>query len=253
MKKRLNFLPALLLLLLLCGATAAQNTPTADEILDRSEEQLKGKSSKGEYTMRVVTPDYTRSFTMQSWWVEENDKALIKIIAPKREAGNKTLKIGNEIWMYLRNTETTVKIPPSMMLQSWNGSDYTFDDLVRESSLRDDYDVSLLGSETAEGAQCWKLSLKPHDDAPVVWGVIEYWVRSADFLPAKILYYDEKNVLVRSQVFRDYAEAGGRKIPRTWIMRDELKPGHSTEMSFNDVEFDIEIPDNIFSFQALER
>ncbi len=33
------------------------------------------------------------------------------------------------MWEYLKNTETTIKIPPSMMLQSWNGSDFTNDDL----------------------------------------------------------------------------------------------------------------------------
>ncbi len=244
---------AILFVISLIATTAAQDSPTAQDILDRSEDQLKGRSSSGTYTMKVITPDYTRSFSMESHWVEENDKALIKVLAPKREAGNKTLKIGNEIWMYLRNTETTIKIPPSMMLQSWNGSDYTFDDLVRESNIKTDYRVSIADEVMIEDEPCWKLLLAPRPDAPVVWGKIHYWVRKQDYLPAKIQFFDEKNTLIRSQVFNDFRETGGRKLPLAWIMINELKPGHKTVMVLDDVKFDIDIADRVFSFQALER
>lgn len=226
---------------------------TADEILTKSENQIKGSSSYSIYIMRVITPDFTRELKMESWWTENDDKALITMIAPKREAGNKTLKIGNEIWMYLRNTETTIKIPPSMMLQSWNGSDYTYDDLVRESNLKTDYAVSLSGQETKGNEMCWKLELIPNPDAPVVWGKIHYWVRQTDYLPAEVRYYDEKGKSIRTQIFKEHKVLGNRKLPSVWIMKNELKPGHQTEMILETVEFDKAIPDKVFSFQALER
>ncbi|MCF8412410.1 MAG: outer membrane lipoprotein-sorting protein, partial [Melioribacteraceae bacterium] len=164
---------------------------TANEIIARAENILKGESAHGTIEMEIVTPDYERTLKMESWWVG-NEKALIVIEKPRREAGNKTLKIGNEMWNYLRNTETTIKIPPSMMLQSWNGSDFTNDDLVRESNLEDDYEQSIIADEEVDGEMCWKILLVPKPDAPVVWGKLHYWVRKSDYIPAVVEYYDEK-------------------------------------------------------------
>lgn len=239
----------LALLLALYGIALPQN---AEEIIRKAEDAIKGKTSHGIFVMRVVTPDYERTLKMESWWVG-NDKALIEILEPKREAGNRTLKIGNEIWMYLRSTETTIKIPPSMMLQSWNGSDYTYDDLVRESNLIRDYEISLMGIDTISGAACWKLQLIPRPEAPVVWGKLWYWVRQSDYLPARVEYYSEKGDLVRTMVFEDFKFMAGRKIPTKWIMRNETKQGHFTEFQILQVEFDISIPDRIFTFRGLER
>ena len=133
---------------------------TAEEIIKKSEDLIKGETSHGTFIMTVSTPDYSREITMESWWVG-NSKALISIKSPKKEAGNKTLKIGNEMWNYLKNTETTIKIPPSMMLQSWNGSDFTNDDLVRESNLSDDYNQKILAEEDIGGEKYWKIELDP--------------------------------------------------------------------------------------------
>ena len=142
----------------------------AKQIIQRAEDAIKGKtSSYSVMEMTVRTPDYTRTMTMESW-TSGTSKALVKILSPVREAGNRTLKLGNDIWMYLRNTETTIRIPPSMMLQSWNGSDYTYDDMVREETLTKDYDIKLVGSEKIAGVDCWKLQLIPKPNAPVVWG-----------------------------------------------------------------------------------
>ncbi len=156
---------------------------TAEEIVTKAENDVKGKSSYGTIEMIIKTPDYIRTLKMESWWVG-NEKTLIVTKAPAKEEGNKTLKIGDEIWTYLRNTETTIKIPPSMMLQSWNGSDFTNDDLVRESNLVKDYNLTILDTEKINNEKCWKVQLVPKTDAPVVWGKIYYWVRMSDYLPA---------------------------------------------------------------------
>ncbi|RCK77558.1 MAG: Outer membrane lipoprotein-sorting protein [Ignavibacteriae bacterium] len=225
---------------------------SAYEIVKKSEEILKGKTSKGRFKMTVITPEYTRTMEMESWWVE-NEKALIVIKSPKREAGNKTLKIKNELWMYLRNTETTIKIPPSMMLQSWNGSDFTNDDLVRESNLVEDYFLTLLGEDTIESNICWKVELRPKPTTAVVWGKILYWCRKKDFLPVKTYYFDEKEKLIRSLIYSDYKVLGGRLIPSKWIMLNHVKKGNRTEFEILDIQFDIKISDRIFSFQELEK
>lgn len=225
---------------------------TAEEIVSKAENDIKGKSSYGTIEMIIKTPDYTRSLKMDSWWVG-NEKALIVTKSPAKGEGNKTLKIGNEIWSYLRNTETTIKIPPSMMLQSWNGSDYTNDDLVRESNLIKDYDLKILKTENIDNEVCWKIELTPKPDAPVVWGKIYYWVRKADYLPALVQYYDEKGKMIRYLVYSDVKIFHGRKMPSKWIMFNSAKQGHSTEIIIDDMHFDIKIPDKIFSYQELER
>ncbi len=228
------------------------NSQTAEEIIEKAEDLLKGSSAKGTIEMNIITPDYERTMKMESWWVG-NEKALIVILSPRKEKGNKTLKIGNEMWSYLRNTETTIKIPPSMMLQSWNGSDFTNDDLVRESNLTRDYDQELLGEEEIDGDTCWKILLDPKPDAPVVWGKLLYWVRKADYTPARVDYYDEKGKLMRYMLFSEIKQFGKRKTPSVWTMVNEVKPGHSTTFKILDMEFDTKISDRKFSFQELER
>lgn len=236
-------------LLLVSQSVYAQ---TAEEIVRRSEGLLKGETSKGTFRMTIVTPNYTRTMEMDSWWIG-TEKALIIIKSPRREAGNKTLKVNNELWMYLRNTETTIKVPPSMMLQAWNGSDFTNDDLVRETDLVRDYSTTIIGEEIIEGEKCWKIELLPKPHAPVVWGKILHWVRKADYLPAATEYYDEKGTLMRKMVYSDFRVMGGRKFPAKWIMINIAKQGHRTEFETLDIAFNIKISNRIFSFQELER
>lgn len=230
---------------------------TAREIIEKAENLLRGTSSHGTFAMTVVTPEFTRSLTMESWWVEETpsekDRSLIVILEPGKEEGNKWLKIGNEMWNYLRATETVIKIPPSMMLQSWNGSDFTNDDLARESSLSKDYVPEFAGEEPVDGEPCWKLLLVPEPEAPVVWGSLSIWVRKKDLLPATVQYFDEKGTLVRTMVYSDIRKAGGRMIPTTWTMVNMVREGRRTEFRIIDITFDQPVPDRMFSFRELER
>jgi len=225
---------------------------SAEEIIKKAEDAVKGKTSHAEIEMIIKTPDYTRDLKMKSWWIG-NDKALIITEAPIKEKGNKTLKIGNEMWEYLKNTETTIKIPPSMMLQSWNGSDFTNDDLVRESNLTKDYNQKIIAEENISGQDTWKIQLIPKPDAPVVWGKIYYWVIKKNYLPSVVQYFDEKGNMVRYLVYSDIKNFHNRVIPSKWVMHNNKKEGHSTTIIINDIEYDINIPDRIFSFQELER
>ncbi len=241
-----------LLILILFLSPIALQAQTAAEIIESAEDQVKGKTSKGTFIMRVVTPEFTRELTMNAWW-KGNEKALIEITAPPKEKGNKTLKIGNEMWNYLKNTDRVIKIPPSMMLQSWMGSDLTNDDIVRESKLTDDYSTRIMFEEKIAGDSCWKIELTPKPDVPVVWGKIYYWVRKQDTLPALVQYYDESGDKHRTMKFYDYQMMSGRKIPKKWKIIDNKKEGHYTLFIYEDVEFNIRIPDRIFTRRQLER
>lgn len=239
-----------MLMILICVIVV--NGQTAEEIIKKAENSLKGKTAHGVIEMIVETPDFTREIEMESWW-EGNEKALIVIKSPRKEEGNKTLKIGNEMWNYLKNTETTIKVPPSMMLQSWNGSDFTNDDLVRESNLNDDYTMKIIGEEKVNDELCWKIELNPKPSAPVVWGKLFYYVRKTDELPAKVEYYDEKGKKIRTMLLTNIKKFNGRLIPSEWSMVSNIKDGRSTIIKIKEMEFDININSRIFSFSELER
>ena len=239
----------LIIYLFFLGALIAQDPK---KIIDDAEDAVKGKSAVGKIKMLITTPDYDRELVMETWWVG-NEKALLKILSPRKEKGNKTLKIGNEMWGYLRNTETTIKIPPSMMLQSWNGSDFTNDDLVRSSNLTNDYTQKYLGIENKENQDCWKIQLDPKPDAPVVWGKLLYWVNKGNRLPVRIDYYDEKGKLIRYMTFTDIKQFGDRKIPSKQTMVNLVKKGNSTSFELVNMKFDVKIKNKIFSFRELER
>jgi outer membrane lipoprotein-sorting protein len=232
---------------------ARAEAQTAEEIIDKAESMLRGKTSRGIYEMTVVTPEYTRGMKMEYWWDDARDRSLIRTIAPKKEAGNKWLKIGNEMWNYLKATETTIKIPPSMMLQSWNGSDFTNDDLARESSVTDDYTHSIIAEEEINGEACWKISSVPRVDVAVVWGKLYTWVRKKDFLASVAQYYDEKGRMVRYMVYSDFRKMDGRLMAARWSMYNKVKDGHRTEFVILDVDFDVNISERVFSFRELER
>jgi outer membrane lipoprotein-sorting protein len=225
---------------------------TAEEIIEKAENDVKGKTAHGTIEMIIATSEFTRSLKMEAWWIG-NNKALIVTKSPAMEAGNKTLKMGDEIWGYLRNTETTIKIPPSMMLQSWNGSDYTNDDLVHASNLAKDYYLKIMTTEKIDNAPCWKIELTPKPDAPVVWGKVYYWIRQADYIPSLIQYFDEKGNMIRYMVYSGIKKMHGRIMPTKWVMNNVKKQDHSTTIVVDDMSFDIKISDKIFSYQELER
>lgn len=239
----------LLTIIVIAGNAHSQD---AVQIIQKAEDAIKGRtSSHSIMEMTITTPDYTRGMKMESWSIGDS-KALVNVLSPAREAGNRTLKLGNDIWMYLRTTETTIRIPPSMMLQSWNGSDYTYDDMVRGETLTKDYDITITGADKIDNVECWRLQLLPKPNAPVVWGKLIYWARKEDHLPAQAEYFDEKGELMRTMVMSDFQFLGGREIPTVWTMYNSDKT-HSTEIKMDEASFDTKIPASIFSLKELEK
>ncbi len=246
------FKNALYVLLILLSVVTVFSNIDSEAIIRKAEDMAKGKSMQGTFQMKIVTPDYKRNLKMDIW-NDGKDNSLIITREPKKEAGNKMLKIDKELYSYLKATETSMKLPASMMLQSWNGSDLTNDDLVRESDMVDDYNIKYLKDDEIDNIKCWKFELIPKPDAPVVWGKIYYWVRQVDYLPSKVTYYDEDGTLHRTMLFQKIKKMGDRKIPTVWKVISETKKGYYTEFIYEKVEFDKNIPKRIFSLRELER
>lgn len=235
---------------LLLGTTYGQD---AKEIIRQAEEVRRGvETSQAEMTMTIVRPDWTRSMSMKSW-SKGDEFALMLITAPARDAGTATLKRGNEVWNWAPRIERTIKLPRSMMSQSWMGSDFTNNDLVQEVSIIDDYDHRVLKDSTIEGRACWKIELIPHEDAAIVWGKIYSWIDKTDYLTLRSEFYDEDDYLINVMQSSNIRTMGGRTFATKLEMIPVEEDGHKTVMEYQSISFDGALNDAFFSVQNMKR
>ena len=225
---------------------------TALEIIRKAEDKVRGESTESEMTIQIVRPKWTRDMSLKSWTMGR-DYSIILITAPARDAGNVTLKRQKEVWNWIPSIERNIKLPPSMMMQSWMGTDFTNDDLVRESSMEVDYSHKILGSESLSGRDCWKLELVAKPDAPVVWGKIIVWIDKKDYLQLKSEMYDEDGFLVNTMKGSDIREMDGRVVLTRMELIPEDKPGNKTVMIYKSLKYDIDISEDFFTTQNMKR
>jgi outer membrane lipoprotein-sorting protein len=230
----------------------AVNAQDIKEIIRQSDEKFRGTSSEGEMTMIIERPTWSREVTMKNWSLG-NEFSLIYITAPAKEKGQVFLKRENEMWNWVPNIERMIKIPPSMMMQSWMGSDFTNDDLVRESSIVNDYTHKLIGEETVNGYECYKAELIPLDDAPVVWGKVILWISKKEYYWLKGEYYDEDGILVNTEMLSEIKQMDDRKIPTRMEMIPADEPGNKTIIIFKNMKFSVKIEESFFSQQNMKR
>jgi outer membrane lipoprotein-sorting protein len=242
------------ILTLIAASLFSFNTIAQDvtEIIRKADEKFRGESSRGQTTMIIERPNWSREISMKTWSLG-NEYSLIYITAPAKEKGQVFLKRDNEMWNWVPTIERMIKIPPSMMMQSWMGSDFTNDDLIRESSLEKDYNHKLLGEETIRGYECYKIELIPKIDAPVVWGKILMWVSKDEFHWLRAEYYDEDENLVNIEILSEIKTMDDREMPTRMEMIPADKEGHKTILIFNEMEFDVDLKESFFSQQNMRR
>lgn len=198
----------------------------------------------------VTRPGRTRSMRMKSW-TRGTEKALVVILSPLQNKGIATLKVEKNLWNYFPNIKRTIRIPPSMMLTSWMGSDFTNDDLVRESSYSEDYSYKLAGrSEDPTG---WRVEFQAKPDTVGLWERIELVLSVDGKIPIVAKYYDRKGRLARTLYWDAVKVFDGRRIPSHMTLIPEDKEGHKTELMYQDIDFDVSVPDSTFSLSELER
>ncbi|MEL6256338.1 MAG: outer membrane lipoprotein-sorting protein [Bacteroidota bacterium] len=237
-------------LLISLGKVQAQ---TAVDIITKAEEVRRGAtSSKAEMTMTIVRPTWSRTMAMKSW-SKGDDYAIMLVTAPKRDLGTVTLKRVKEVWNWMPRIERTIKLPPSMMSQSWMGSDFTNDDLVREASLIKDYDLKVLGDSTIGDRVCWKIEMIPHDDAAVVWSKVYVWIDKKDYLTLRNEFYDEDDYLINVMIASKIKNLGGKTFATKLEMIPVEEEGHKTVIEYQDIVFDTGISENFFSVQNMKR
>ncbi|HEX8041553.1 MAG TPA: outer membrane lipoprotein-sorting protein [Chryseosolibacter sp.] len=235
----------------LAGAACAQ-TLDAKEIIKKADERMRGTSSYTQLTMEIVRPEWKRTMSLKSW-SKGSEYALVYVVSPVKDKGTVSLKIGNEMWNWLPSIERSIKVSPSMMMQSWMGSDFTNDDLIRQSSIVNDYTHRIVAEEKFQNIDCYKIELIPHPDAPVVWGKIITWISKDQVNQLKAEYYDEDGALINVMTGYDLKNLDGRLLPTRWEMVPADEPGKKTVMIYNSIDFDVSLDKDFFSKQNMRR
>ncbi len=241
------------LLLLLSPALFSQSTAKTkvEDILRKMDELYRSSSSFAVIEMEISTPHWQRTLKMNTWSAGM-DKTFIRILEPKKERGIATLRMGTEMWNYLPKTNKVMKIPPSMMMSSWMGSDYTNDDLVKEFTFIESYHFELTHIENPEAGQLYVKCI-PKEDMPIVWGHIIISVREGDFMPTWQKFYDEKGRLMREMLYKDIKTFSGREIPTVMELIPTNKEGHKTIVRYLEASFDEKIDEEVFSLRNLRK
>lgn len=241
----LKFQKSVLILLLSFVTLHAQN---AQEIIRKVDHNMRGKTVYMELIMSVKNQSYERTMKLQSW-SEGKNKSFVKIIYPPRDRGITFLSLDGQMWQYIPKIERTIKIPPSMMLQSWMGSDITNDDVVKESSLIDDYDTSIL----KENGNVVTLQLIPKKSAAVVWGKIILDVNTKTYTMTKETFYDESSQVVRYFTFDNVKKIDGYYLPTLWKVTPMDKQNSYTTIEIKNARYDQDISSEYFRQSALKR
>lgn len=225
----------------------SSNQQQALALLDRIDNLYRLDSSKATITMEVKTENWQRSMTMQVW-SKDMDYTLVRITSPKKEKGISTLKRNNQMWNYFPKIRKVIKVPPSMMMGSWMGSDFTNDDLVREVSLVKEYRVSLSSTESVH-----TLTLIPRPNTVTVWGKIIATVDSKTLLPIKQTYFDEDGTAMREMAFSENKKFDGKLLPSVMTLTPLNKTNQYTQMTYDSLTFNSEIKPDVFTLRNLKR
>lgn len=218
----------------------------ANEILKKSEEKIRGiESSYQEMLIKIIRPKWSKEMLMKGWSIGE-DYFVSVVLSPAKEKGTVFLKRENEVWNYIPSIERIIKLPPSMMMQNWMGTDFTNDDLVQRSSILNDYSNSIIGEESVGGLDCWIVELMPNEDAPVVWGKLVMWIDKKDYMQLKTQFFDEYDELVSIMYGKSVKNFDGKRLPSIieFIPLDE--EGNKTIVERLVWEFDIYINKRFF-------
>jgi outer membrane lipoprotein-sorting protein len=242
-------LAALLLAGMACHG--AETAPDAQAIVRAAIDHWRGLSSYSEMSMLIHRPDWERSMTMQAWNMGDK-KSLVRVIEPKKDRGNGTLTDDNNMWTFSPKVNRVIKIPSSMMGQSWMGSDFSNKDVARADDIIDQYEHTLFGVEKMDGITVYDIRSIPHEDAAVVWGREELRIRE-DHVVVEHRFYDQDGELVKALRTLEIEEMGGRTIASRQRMAKADAPEEWTEIVVNSVEYEIDISDSVFTLSNLRN
>lgn len=246
---KLNFFLTALIALTLAATTNAQD---AKAIIKKADDKSQGESNKSVMSMSIVRPKYTRTIEFKNWSLGR-DYFMTYVTAPAKDKGQVFMKHNTEMWSYSPSINRMIKLPPSMMSQGWMGSDYSNDDLVKQSSIVTDYDQKIVAEEEIDGRLCYKIEMIPTLEANVVWGKVVFWVDKELYIISKGEYYDEEEYLVRTEIASEIKVFDGRELFSKVEIIPADEENHKTVIEIKSMEFDVDVKASFFSQQNMKR
>lgn len=223
----------------------------ATQLVRDAMDHWRGQTSYSDMTMTIHRPDWERSMTMKSW--SKGDKlSLVRVVEPKKDAGNGTLLNDDNMWTFSPKINRIIKVPSSMMSQSWMGSDFSNKDISKSTDIIEEYDHELTGREQRDGHVFYTVVSIPHEDAAVVWGKEVLVVRD-DYVLVEQQFWDQDGVLVKLLKTLEIQVMGGRSVAKVMRMGKVDTPEEWTQLTANAIEFDIDLPDNLFTLSNLRN
>lgn len=240
---------SLALVVVLATASVSAAEPDALVLVAGALDLVRGTTSYAEMTMTIQRPDWRRTSSLVAWTRGRED-ALIRFTAPARDAGNATLKRGDSMWTFTPRLNRTIRLPYSLMSQSWAGSDFSYNDLSRSDKLLHHYQLTLAGQETRDGHQVYTIEAVPHDNAPVVWGK-EVLVLRDDYVLLSHTFYDQDLAPLKRMEALEIGELGGRTFATLMRMTPLDELDRFTEVGYQAARFDVDLDDELFTLFAL--
>ena len=211
----------------------------------------RGLSSVSEITMTIHRPDWERAMTMRAW-TKGDDKSLVRVLEPRKDRGNGTLTDDDSMWSYSPKVNRVIKIPSSMMGQSWMGSDFSNKDVAKADDIIDQYTHSILDVDAHDDHVAWVVESVPLEDAAVVWGREVLTIRD-DYIVIEHRFYDQDDELVKRLSTLDIGEMGGRTTALRQRMSKVDSPDEWTEIRVDSVEYDVDLADSVFTLSNLRN
>jgi outer membrane lipoprotein-sorting protein len=238
---------------LTASMTGTAQSLSATDIVKKADEKFNGeKSSIMTMSMTIIRPTWQRTVEFKNWSLGRS-YALTLITAPAKDIGQTFLKRGTEMWSWNPAISRLIKLPPSMMSQGWMGSDYTNDDVLKESSVVNDYTHEIIGEESVEGRLCYKIKMTAKETAAVVWGKQIRWIDKKDLLILRTELYDQDGSLVRTEIGSEIKLVDGREIPTRLELLPKEEPGNKTVVNIKDIKFNVQIMESFFSQQNMKN
>ena len=241
-----------ILLILSLTLISALKAQSAKDIIIKADQKWQGLSQISSMEMTIVRPTWERTIAFKGW-TKGRDYSLTLITAPAREKGQTFLKRQNEMWTWNPSINRLIKLPAAMMSQGWMGSDFTNDDILKESSIVVDYTHKIIGKEEINGIMCHKIELIPTEEAAVVWGKIIKWISIDQTDQIKNEYYDEDEMLVKTDIASDIKLMGDRKIPTRIEVIPADKPGNKTIVIITNIKYNVKMDNSFFSQQNMKK
>ncbi len=235
------------------NAVTGETDAELKKLIDKLDKLYRANTSFSELEITIVTPHWERSLSVE-FWTEGLDKAFIHIKSPKKEKGTAFLRIDKEMWSFFPKINKIMRIPPSMMMSSWMGSDFTNDDLVKESTFLEDYTFKMIHPQNGKPDRVY-VEMIPKESTITIWAKIILEAEKDRLIPVQQIYYDEKGDAMRTLDFRDVKEIDGRLIPAVMevIPLSEKKKGNKTTIIYKSAKFDLKLEKDIFSLRNLQR